>query len=166
MFAAKADLVPDKISQELEAHRQREGSDYGVWSMEAEEAEQVAEFLAANHEDRPERTTPSQNRAKPRKRTTPSQNRAKPRKRTAGAERSPKAACKHCGSKDLAAQWGKYGYYWKCGKCQKTTTMPAVCSACGAKKSQDNEVRVRKDATTYFRDCTACGKTEVIWTET
>lgn len=159
VFVAKADQVPDKISQELEAHRKREGRDYGVWDMDAGEPEKVAEFLAANHVDRP-----SAPRTRP-KGTAPRQNRKRPRNRPAGAERSQKAACKHCGSKDLTARHGKYGYYWKCAKCLNNTAMPAVCSACGAKKGQGGEVRVHKDKKTYFRDCKACGTSETIWTE-
>lgn len=159
VFVAKADLVPDKIGQELMAHRKRAGSGYGMWNMEEGEPKQVADFLAAHHAGRPG--------AKPArsKWTPPTQDRKLPPNKSASAEHVQDAACKHCGSQDLTALSGKYGYYWKCGACQKNTTMPAVCSACGAKKGRDSEVRVRKDKTTYFRDCQACGTSEIIWTE-
>lgn len=159
VFVAKADLVPDKISQELKAHRKYAGKDYGVWSMEAGEPRRVAEFLAARHVGRPG-TKPTRPQ-----RTPPTQDRKLPPNKSVGAERSQDAACKHCGSQDLTALSGKFGYYWKCGACQKNTTMPAVCSACGAKRGRDSEVRVRKDKATYFRDCKACGNSETIWTE-
>lgn len=159
VFVAKADLVPDKINQELKAHRKYAGKDYGVWSMEAGEPRKVAEFLAARHVGRLG-TKP----IRP-KRTSPKQDRKRHPKRVDGAGRSQDAACKHCGSKDLTALSGKYGYYWKCGACQKNTTMPVVCPVCGAKRGRDSEVRVRKDKTTYFRDCQACGTSEIIWTE-
>ncbi len=165
-FVAKADLVCDKIAQEIKAHRKgasmartRSDGEYGLWAMEDTEPEKVAEFLAALHTDRPG-GSPA-----PRKRAAPNRNRKRPRSRAAGAGRSANPACKHCGSKDLTARSGQYGYYWKCGACDKNTAMPALCSACGAKKGRDNGVRVRKDKKTYFRDCKACGKSESIWTE-
>ena len=159
VFVTKADLVPDKILQELKAHRKNAGRDYGVWRMRAGEPRNVAEFLAARHVGRPG-TKPSRPN-----RTAPKQDRKRHPKRLDGAEHAQDAACRHCGSRDLTALSGQYGYYWKCGACQKNTTMPAVCSACGAKKGRDSEVRVRKDKTTYFRDCQVCGTSEIIWTE-
>ncbi len=159
VFVAKADVVPDKISQELKAHRKRAGGDYGMWSMVEGEPKRVAKFLAAHHVGR---TGAPPSRPK---KAVPRQDHKRPRNKPAGARRSRSAACKECGSKDLAAQWGKYGYYWKCGACGKNTKMPVVCSSCGASKGRDNGVRVRKDKTTYFRDCKSCGTSETIWTE-
>ena len=159
VFVAKADLVGDKIDQELKAHRKATGSGYGRWSMEAAEAREVAEFLAAQHTDRPG-ALPS-----PPKRTAPSRSRSKSRSQADGSGSSPNAACKHCGSEDLSARSGQFGYYWKCGACDKNTAMPAVCSTCGAKKGRDNGVRVRKEKKTYLRDCEACGTSETIWIE-
>lgn len=56
VYVAKADLVTNKIAQELERHRKgsksdsrRKHGDYGVWSMKAVEVAPVAEFLAARH---------------------------------------------------------------------------------------------------------------------
>ena len=158
VFVAKADLVGDKINQELKAHRKSEGSGYGMWDMEEGEPKKVAEFLAACHVDRIGAAPTQPKRAASRR------DNRKPQSKPAAAKRSGEAACRHCGSTDLTAKWGKYGYYWQCGECQKNTTMPLVCSSCGA-KGRDNGVRVRKDKTTYFRDCESCGASETIWTE-
>ena len=56
MFVAKADLVPDKINEELDRHRAganplhvRPVGDYGLWSMDVDEVRRVAEFLASRH---------------------------------------------------------------------------------------------------------------------
>lgn len=157
VFVAKADLVPDKISQELKAHRKRAGNGYGMWFMEEGEPKQVADFLAARHASRP-RAKP----ARPQK-TPPIQAPKMPPNRPTGAKHTQEAACKHCGSQDLTARSGKYGYYWKCGACKKNTKMPAVCPACGARDGGDKNVRVRKDKSTYFRDCQACGTSDTIW---
>ena len=159
VFVAKADLVPDKITQELKAHRKGMGNDYGVWSMEEGEQKRVAEFLADRHVDHPS------DKSTRLKMPAPKRDHKRHRNKSAGAEHSQYAACKHCGSKDLTARWGKYGYYWKCGSCQKNTAMPAICLACGAKKNRDNEVRIRKDKKVFFRDCQSCGTSETIWRE-
>ena len=100
-----------------------------------------------------------------RKRSAPRPTHKRPRNKPSDGECSQDAACKNCGSKDLTARSGQYGYYWKCGACDENTAMPAVCSTCGAKKGRDNGVRVRKSKNTYFRDCEECGTSEPIWVE-
>ncbi len=166
VFVTKADLVPDKIGQELEKHRKsanimnaESAGKYGWWSMKALEVEQVAEFLAAQHVGR--------SGASPAGSKRPARNRRRrsSRDKPASTGHSAKAICKHCDSKDLTARSGRYGYYWRCGMCQKNTAMPVECSVCGAEGKRNKEVRVRKDKTTYFRDCKACGTSETIWTE-
>ena len=127
VFVTKADLVPDKIGQELKRHKKsasmnaESAGEYGRWSMKALEVEQVAEFLAAQHVDRSD-ASPTLS-----KRTAPNRSRRSSRDKPARTGHSAKATCKHCGSKDLTARSGRYGYYWRCGMCEKNTTMPAVC---------------------------------------
>ena len=119
----------------------------------------MAEFLAARHVDR-SGAPPARS-----KRTASNRSRRSSRDKAAGTGHSAKAECKHCDSKDLTARSGRYGYYWRCGMCKKNTAMPVVCPGCGAEGRRNKEVRVRKDKTTYFRDCEACGTSETIWTE-
>lgn len=165
-FVTKADLVPDKITREIKAHRKgasmkrtRSDGEYGLWDMEEAEAKKVAEFLADQHVDR------SRAPQDPPNTIAHNRNHKRLANQAAGAERSSDAACKHCGSKDLTARWGKYGYHWNCSACDKNTAMPAECSTCGAKKGRDNGVRIRKEKKTYFRECEACGTSETIWIE-
>ena len=166
VFVTKADLVTDKIRQELGRHRSgptavgaESARDYGTWSMKAQEVEEVAEFLAARHVERSGASPPRP------KRTAPNRNRRSSREEADGAGHSTKPTCKHCGSKDLTARWGKYGYYWRCDTCEQNTAMPVICSACGTEGIRGKGVRVRKDKETYSRDCEACGYSETIWTE-
>ena len=164
IFVTKADLVTDKIRQELERHRRsptavgaESARDYGTWNMKAQEVESVANFLAARHVDRSGASPPRS------KRTAPY--RGSSREEADGAGHSTKPTCKHCESKDLTARWGKYGYYWRCDTCEQNTAMPVICSACGTEGIRGKGVRVRKDKATYSRDCEACGYSETIWTE-
>ena len=165
VFVTKADLVPDKIAQELERHRKgatslgKSQGEYGLWDIEERAAKAVAEFLAARHVERSGAAPTRMNRTAPNQNRPPS--RAMPTRRASTTE----ASCKHCRGKDLTPAWGKFGYYWRCGACGKTTSMPQVCSRCGAEGRRGKGVRVRKEGRTYFRDCEACGTSEVIWTE-
>jgi len=166
VFVAKADLVAQKILQELGRHKSgptavgaESDRDYGMWSMKAQEVESVAEFLAARHVDRSGASPPRS------KRTAPNGDRGSSRNNADVSGHSTTPTCKHCGSNDLTAHWGKYGYYWQCDTCEQNTAMPVTCSACGTEGIRGKGVRVRKDKATYTRDCEACGHSETIWTE-
>ena len=166
VFVTKADLVPEKIGQELERHRRgasllniKPTDKYGLWSMEAHEAAGVAEFLAVRHVDRSDGSPTQTNRTRRPYARRPSRDEPVCTKSEAAA------ACKYCGAQDLTANSGPYGYYWRCGKCEKNTPMPKVCAACGTNGRRGGEVKVRKSGPNYFRDCNSCGASERLWTE-
>lgn len=166
IYVTKADLVSDKISKEVERHRKGAKStnkkahgEYGMWSMDETEIEHVARFLAEQHLD-------FSGAPKPRpKQTAPKRNRRPSREKAIGTGHPVKAACKHCGSIDLTARSGPYGYFWRCSSCEKNTAMPVVCSTCRANGKRNKKVRIRKEKGSYLRDCEACGTSEPIWTE-
>ena len=165
VFVSKADLVPEKINQEIKRHRKSASllnlnptTDYGVWRMEREEAAHVAEYLASRHV---EPTSTRQDE-------TPGgeQREHQPAARANDADAAgTEPACKYCGSQDLTARSGRYGYYWRCGACTKNTPMPADCTSCGAQGQRGKGVRIRKDRSRYFRDCEHCGTSELVWNE-
>ena len=168
VFVAKADSVPDRIASELERHRAgsrllrvKPTGEYGLWSMEASETAAVAEFLAARHRSRS--TAPrSISRSGP---ADGSKNPSSPV--SVRAEPDHRPVCKHCGASELSARWGKYGYHWRCGVCGENTKMPVECAACGARRTRaDQKVKIRKEGARYFRECSACGTSETVWTET
>lgn len=166
VFVTKADLVTDKIDQELEKHMRpasmqnaQPSRQYGNWRMEEQEVRSVAEFLAARHMDRPGTSS-----ARPQQSAIDSEPGSSPDGDDEPG-RSASATCKHCGSGNLTARWGKYGYYLRCGMCEQNTAMSVVCSACGTKGMRGKKVRIRKDEMTYSRDCEVCGHSEVIWTD-
>lgn len=152
VFVTKADEVPEKIKMELERHRKGSSvlrqslSEYGLWSMQENEANQVAEFLAERHVDRSR--TPRATR---------------PRDMGLGAN-AAEVVCKHCGGTDLHARY-YHGYYWRCGDCNGTMNMPTVCPSCGATGRGGKGVRIRKKGKDYFRVCETCETSEVIWNE-
>lgn len=159
VFVTKADLVPDKIEQELRNHRSgakiwsKSQAEYGLWDIEDGGARAVAEFLAARHVERLGVAPTRMNRAAPVRGHSPS-----PVKPAPGAS-TGQAVCRHCRAKDLTARSGPYGYYWRCGACGQNTPMPKVCPRCRAAG------RVRKQRRTYSHDCKTCDTSQVIWTE-
>ncbi|MCC6950819.1 MAG: NERD domain-containing protein [Phycisphaerales bacterium] len=173
------------------AIRGKDDGDYGVWEMTAAELSRTADFLKASDQPRgqgrvrPEDSAPAG--GEPARPATPA---AQPRPQraneppppppvaagarsapqpTARATRSPGnpcgVACKGCGGESLAAQWGKFGYYWKCADCGVNTAMPTVCSVCGEQGARGEGVKIRKEGLKYFRKCEGCGIEECIWVE-
>ncbi len=167
-FVCKADLVPEKIKEEINLHRHalsligKPKGDYGMWSMKPEEVDAVAHFLT-------ERDTPrstNNTAAPPAKNATPAKAAvvAKPSpEQPSSAQPTNGAACHSCGSSSLTAKWGKYGYYWSCHDCNTNTSMPAICSKCGAEGKRGKTVRISKAGPKYARSCAKCQFEEVIW---
>ena len=165
VFVAKADQVPDKIDAEVERHRSGTSllatGEYGLWSMELREVQIVADFLVEQHAAF--RGAPA---APP---NSPGNSRRQNRSGVDATRSVPavEAACGTCGATDLTARSGPYGYHWRCGSCGKNTRIPVACSACGAQWQRgDAIVTIRKRGPEYFRDCKACGASEIVWVET
>jgi hypothetical protein len=148
-YVCKADLVPDRIRDEVERHRAGSrlmgASDghYGVWSIKPDELAGVIAFLCARHEPRTERDS------------------------TGGALTGATPACMKCGQPHLLPRWGdsRRGYVWTCRECAAQTPISTVCSACGAQGERGRVVKVKKEGRGYFRVCQKCGIEERIWLE-
>ena len=146
VFVAKADLIPSKVERELERHRVAMNplSKYGIWRLEVEELEGVTEFLAAQHVERWGKRPSAKESA-----YADRGSRSRERK-SKGTRASSSQTCKHCGSDDLTASWGRYGYHWRCGACEKNTAMPVVCSHCGSKGSHGKGREDSKEGSQIF----------------
>lgn len=66
-----------------------------------------------------------------------------------------KHSCKHCKSQNLAVNYGKYGYYFKCGDCAGNMPIKLACGNAG-----HNE-RIRKDGNSFYRECADCGSSSI-----
>lgn len=63
--------------------------------------------------------------------------------------------CKSCGEKsDYSAQYGRYGYFIKCNKCESNTAMKMPCVSCNSKNT-----KVTKKKETYTISCSDCAYT-------
>ncbi len=66
--------------------------------------------------------------------------------------------CKSCGEKsDYTAQYGRYGYFIKCNKCEANTAMKMPCVKCGSKNT-----KVTKKKESYTLNCNDCQQSSVL----
>lgn len=65
--------------------------------------------------------------------------------------------CRDCKSTKLSVQYGKYGYYFKCGDCDSNTPIKISCGKNGHKE------RIRKDGLKFFRECSDCGSSDLFF---
>jgi hypothetical protein len=73
-------------------------------------------------------------------------------------EESNKLSCRGCGSGQVTIQYGKYGYYFKCGDCDGNTPVKVGCGKEGHKE------RIRKEARNFYRECADCGTSALYFT--
>jgi hypothetical protein len=66
------------------------------------------------------------------------------------AELTDQPACRGCKSTKLSVQYGKFGYYFKCGDCANNTPIKISCGKDGHKE------RLRKDGLKFYRECSDC----------
>jgi Nuclease-related domain len=60
--------------------------------------------------------------------------------------------CKSCGeNSDFSPQYGRFGYFIKCNKCEANTAMKIPCFECNSKN-----VKVNKNKETYTLNCLDC----------
>lgn len=72
---------------------------------------------------------------------------------TGQADTKPK--CRNCASGSLSAQYGKYGYYFKCIDCGSNTPIKIGCGKDGHRE------RIRKDGPKFFRECEHCATSSI-----
>lgn len=73
-------------------------------------------------------------------------------------EQTTNLTCRHCGSDRISVQYGKFGYYFKCGDCDGNTPIKIGCGIDGHKE------RIRKEGRKFFRECADC-KTSSLYFE-
>jgi Nuclease-related domain len=166
----KADQVHERIQQKLEEARRAATA---TVTLSANNRQRIADFLCAMHKPlvrpSPEAQLAPLKVAEPVKTpyftpaNAPSQN-VRPEVIAADAKPVvmpapistpekkplPPKTCKHCGSIELEATYGKFGYYFVCRRCEKNTAIKFTCPACGG------EGRLRKAGKDFFAECKAC----------
>jgi hypothetical protein len=66
--------------------------------------------------------------------------------------------CKSCNGDSLTVEYGRYGYYFKCGSCGANSSFKIGCGVPGHKE------KIRKDKLKFYRECDEC-KTSSIFFE-
>lgn len=177
----RADQVDEYIDREMSRHAAgnslltKEDESYGKWRFPEGLPKQVAIFLSEHHSPR-SFNNPSVASATPDSASVqPNKTRANvPTSVSAGSHSAPSTpptttvsstqVCKHCNSANLTVKYGKFGYYFTCRDCSKSTSISLTCEACGAGGAKGQGVRIRKKGQAYFRDCEHCGISQRIRT--
>jgi hypothetical protein len=73
------------------------------------------------------------------------------------AESTNPYTCRECKNANISVQYGKYGYYFKCGECDSNTPIKISCGKSGHKE------RIRKDGQKFYRECSDCGSSELFF---
>jgi hypothetical protein len=66
--------------------------------------------------------------------------------------------CRACGSTNLAIQYGKFDYYFKCATCDGNTPIKIECGISGHKE------RIRKNGIEFYRECAECKSSSLYFT--
>ncbi len=158
----KADQIPDKI---VESHQSKVRTG-GNLVLSPVNREKIAAFLVANNkplvkvatevaEPTAEYSVPA---APPTPVTTAPEEIPPTPAEVAPAGSAPvSAVCRACKSSNLSVQYGKFGYYLKCGDCEGNSPIKLTCSA-------GHKERIRKDGARFFRECAEC-KTSALYFE-
>ncbi len=164
----KADQVPDRVKAIIGAEQEKT---FGSFGLSDAEMTRIQAFLRRRHVPAPAETVPAAPEpahtraapvsAPPAQPTRPERPSAAPvrtsQERQAQARPRPDVACRACSSANVTVQFGKYGYYLKCGDCGGNTPAKPVCVACG------QPGKVSKRGLEFTATC-AGGHTWAYWT--
>ncbi len=66
--------------------------------------------------------------------------------------------CSKCQSDTIEIRYGKYGYYFKCLKCDGNTAIKLTCS------TFDCKPKIKKGKLNFYQVCDVCGMNELFFT--
>lgn len=66
--------------------------------------------------------------------------------------------CSKCSSLNIAIEYGRYGYYFKCKDCEGNTAIKITCGMDGHKE------RIRKEGNVFYRECADCKTSKIFFT--
>ena len=168
----KADQVPDRVRALVCGHKRAASlfsfNTKGGYQLSEAEVVRIADFLVAEHKPPKEHRPMSANVA-------PAVGLAALRAhqpnciavaptptmellRASEPRDVPVHACRDCQGLSVTVEYGRYGYYFKCGACLANTPIKAACSGCGGK------ARIRKSGPQFFAECAQCQRSDLFHT--
>ena len=168
----KADQVPDRVWALVDGHRRASSlfsfNTKGGYQLSEAEVVRIAEFLMAEHKPLREHRPLTANAAPATRlaascavKPNPAMVVAAPKMEPSRAVKPPDVpvhACRDCLGTNLSVEYGRYGYYFKCGTCDANTPIKAACSGCGGK------ARIRKSGPQFFAECADCQRSDLFHT--
>ena len=166
----KADQVPDRVRAIFERYKKDNGlfslSRSGGYELSEADVVRIADFLLSRHRPLSEWTT-SAGAARSAVASVGVKTPAVPLPAlatpapSAPAPPSPAGSaghvCRNCQASNLSVEYGRYGYYFKCGDCGGNTPIKAECAGCGGK------TRIRKSGPQFFAECEGCGRSDLFF---
>jgi len=139
----KADMITSRVKEIIADYKSRDtlfsfDSKSVPMTLCADDRKEIAEFLVKNH------TPLTMKSLKPFPSPPITQTR--------------KVKCQACGNIDLIILRGKYGYYFGCNKCQKTTSIKEICEKCGG------QLKLHKQGNNFYLKCDPCGTSALFFT--
>ena len=168
----KADQVPDRVRTLVNGHRRAASlfsfNTKGGYQLSEAEVVRIADFLMAEHkpltEHRPLTVSAAPaTRSAASRATEPNPAVFMPTPKTEPLRANkppdiPAHTCRDCHGLNITVEYGRYGYYFKCGSCDANTPIKAACSGCGGK------ARIRKSGPQFFAECAECQRSELFHT--
>jgi hypothetical protein len=152
----KADQITDKIQAIFEKRRNANNifnfnlKDLGGFSLSEDELSKVTQFLLKHHK-------PLTNKQVISNISTSEKLSKSPTKSTSLAQ-TRQEKCRHCQSSNVAVEYGKYGYYFKCIECTRNTSINVVCKVCGDKE------KIHKNGRQFYSECKSCHTSTLFYT--
>ena len=164
--------MPDRVRALVCGHKRAASlfsfNTKGGYQLSEAEVVRIADFLVAEHKPPKEHRPMSANVAPavglaalravqpnpavfmPTPKTEPS--------RAIESPATPTHTCRDCVGANIWVEYGRYGYYFKCGACLANTPIKAACSGCGGK------ARIRKSGPQFFAECAQCQRSDLFHT--
>ena len=123
-------------------------------AMNIDKAKEIADFLVKHHKPK------SYDYAKKypnRKEEEVTQKKEKPTENELKKE-SKTLLCSKCQSENIEICYGRYGYYFKCLKCDGNTAIKLTCS------TSDCKPKLKKSKLNFYQVCDVCGMNELFFT--
>ena len=137
----KADMIPGKI-EEIIAHYQKLDSPFSLTltatplKVSPQLMTDIAQFLKKSH-------VPKGQKGRSKVRQDKVISRVPTRVKS-------EFTCRACGSENISIEYARFGYYFRCKKCNKTMSIRRYCSKCG------QQSKLRKDGDQFYIGCREC----------
>jgi len=151
----KADSIPEQIENIVQGYTKESKkflSFKKIHTFSKENINTLAKFLVESHIPK-EKKANAKAKAKKETPKTP----IKPKKILSPKKASLAQKCTKCQSSDISIEYGRYGYYFKCKKCQSNRKIDLKCNYSSCKP------KLKKEKEKFYKTCQDCNIKELFF---